>query len=255
LRITKKEICMNEKSTHDAGITPAQTDLERHGSDPTNAEARTGDRSAYRLGRWIAGGGLVVATFVYLLTGTAFAQTDTAATSLRQSFIERLAEKLGVTSDELTSLAEDAANEIIDEAVERGDLTEEQGNRLRERIASGAPPLGFGHGRGGFGSHGVRFSLDTIAGTLGMTTEDLRSELRDGASLTDIIATQGSTVDEVVDALVAEAESRLDQAGEDGRLTRAQADEILADLPDRLTETIESDVLGRPHHHAFHRWR
>jgi polyhydroxyalkanoate synthesis regulator phasin len=250
---------MNEKSTHDLGNTPAQPDPDRHDSDLTSAEARTSDRSACRLGRWIAGGGLVVATFVFLVTGTAFAQSDTAATSLRQSFIERLAEKLGVTTDELTNAAESAANEIIDEAVERGDLTEEQGNRVRARIASDLPFFGLGHGHGGgfgdCGPLGVRFSLDTIAGTLGMSIEDLRSELRDGTPLTDIIAAQGSTVDEVVDALVADAESRLDQAVTDGQLTREQADEVLAGLSDRLTEMFESDVSGRPHHHSFRRWR
>ncbi|MDI3339471.1 MAG: hypothetical protein QJR03_02945 [Sphaerobacter sp.] len=42
-------------------------------------------------------------------------------------------------------------------------------------------------------------------------------------ALTDIIAAHGSTVEQVVDALVADAKTRLDQAVADGRLTQAQA--------------------------------
>src|SRR3972149_4129556 len=73
------------------------------------------------------------------------------------TFLSKLADKLGVSEDELKTAIQDTRIEMIDEAVDSGQLTEEQGQRLKERIEEGDLGIGFGprHGEGRFrGGHG-----------------------------------------------------------------------------------------------------
>lgn len=204
--------------------------------------------------RWfgIAGGGAALAlSAVLLLGGAAFAQTDdTSATNLGQSFVDKLAGKLGLTTEELESSIDEARNEAIDDAVASGQLTKEQGEAMRERAANGPGWFGFGHGRGpsAFGrvSFGSALNLDTIAETLGMTTEELQVELEAGSTLSEIITAQGSTVADVVDALMVDVQAELDAAVAAGGLTQEQADERLIETEERLTEAINNDDLKGP---------
>ena len=90
--------------------------------------------------------------------------------------------------------------------------------------------------------HGV--TLDTVADTLGMSVDDLTTEMQSGSTLEEIITEHGSTVDAVVSALVEQARTSLDTAVENGRLTQEQVDNILSSLPDRLTQMIENGFSG-----------
>jgi polyhydroxyalkanoate synthesis regulator phasin len=223
------------------------TDNQIEESSATHEPHR--ERATGSVRRWLGGGALALALSALLLGGTALAQGSTSnASGLQQSFMERLAQKLGLSNEELESTIDEAGNEVIDEAVTNGDLTEEQGDALRQQLETqpGFPSFGRRHGDGPGVGCGV--DLETVATTLGMTTDELRAELDAGTALTDIISAHGSTVEAVVDALVAERQAELEAAVADGRLTQAQADEILADLPARLTDMIESDMLGPWHH-------
>src|SRR3972149_1468835 len=69
------------------------------------------------------------------------------------TFISKLAGKLGVSEDELTTAIKDTRIEMIDEAVADGRLTQEQADRLKERADEGGflfPPR---HGEGRFRGH------------------------------------------------------------------------------------------------------
>ena len=198
-----------------------------------------------------AGVGAVLALSVMLIFGgAAFAQTDEASgTSLGQAFVDKLAEKLGLTSDELESAMDEARSEAIDDAVASGDLTEEQGEALKERAANGPGWFGFGPGGPGGVRHaafGGAIDLDVIAETLGMTTAELQAELEAGATLSEIITAQGSTVEAVVDALIVDVRADLDTAVAEGDITQEQADERLIETEERLTEAINNDSLMGP---------
>ncbi len=80
--------------------------------------------------------------------------------------------------------------------------------------------------------------LETIAEALGMTTEDLMSELQDGQSVAEVAEAQGVDLDTVVDAVLAEIEERLDTLVENGRLTQEEADERLENARERVTERM-----------------
>jgi polyhydroxyalkanoate synthesis regulator phasin len=216
---------------------------------PIEAGATTRDSARKPSGfrRWIAGGMLGIALGAMLLGGTAVAQSDSDGSGLGQSFIDRLAEKLGMTPDELETTIKETQAEAIDAAVADGRLTEEQGEALKERVDSGPGFLRLMPNTGRAGTHAFRhldINLATIASELGMTTDELRDELAAGSTLGDVITEHGSTVEEIVTTLVSDAGSELDEAVANGNLTQEQALQILANLPERLTQMIESGLPG-----------
>jgi len=99
----------------------------------------------------------------------------------------------------------------------------------------GAPYGWHGGGPGfGFWGGGPSVVFDAAAEALGLTPEQLFSELRAGNSLADIAEAQGVDLQAVYDAMnatrVEAMKTAIQQAVEDGRLTQAQADWILQGL-------------------------
>lgn len=217
------------------------------GQTPTEADGTVphGARRPGAFRPWLAGGAIGIALAAVLLGGGALAQSGTDESGLEQTFLDRLAGKLGMTTDDLRTTIQQTQVEVVDEAVANGQLTEEQGTELRDRIQSGDGLFRLmpgRHGLGGFGFRDLGINLGTIATKLGMTTDELRTQLESGSTLSDIITAKGSTVEAIVTALVADAQTPLDDAVANGDLTRAQADQILANLPDRLTQMIENGL-------------
>jgi polyhydroxyalkanoate synthesis regulator phasin len=196
---------------------------------------------------WLGGGVLGFALCAALLGGTAFAASSATSTDLGQAFIDKLAQNLGISSADLQTKIKESGDATVDDAVTNGQLTQEQGDRLKQRFDSGAGVFDFGRAFGMGPGCGLGMDLDTLASTLGLTTDQLQTQLRAGTSLTDIITNQGKTVDEVVTALVAAQKTTLDQAVTDGKLTQAQEDQILNDLPARLTDMIDNGHFGGRH--------
>src|SRR5690349_18648351 len=65
--------------------------------------------------------------------------------------------------------------------------------------------------------------LASAAAVIGITVEQLRTELATGLSIAQVAANHGSSGQAVIDALVAEAKAKLDAAVAAGRITQAQA--------------------------------
>jgi hypothetical protein len=167
-----------------------------------------------------------------------------AATSAQEgdgpvgSFLGKVAEKLGVSQDELETAIEEAKLETIDEAVAEGRLTEDQAARLRERVEEGGglfPPSGFrGHHRG----HGLL--LDAAAAALDMPKEDLVEQLRDGGTFAEVAEARGLSAEEFTSALLDQVKSALDAKVAEEKLTQERADAIY----DRIEGTIDDIVSG-----------
>jgi hypothetical protein len=66
----------------------------------------------------------------------------------------------------------------------------------------------------------------------------LRAELRDGQTLAEVARAKGKPVEDLVDAVVAATTKKLDDAVADGRLTKAQRDELVAGLEQRTTAAV-----------------
>ena len=104
----------------------------------------------------------------------------------------------------------------------------------------------------------AKVSLETAATTIGISEDDLRTALEDGQTLAEVATANGVEPQAVIDALVAEATTRLDEAVADGRIEQADADERLADLTERITTAVNEGFPAakgaRPERDARGEW-
>ena len=180
--------------------------------------------------------------------GVAIAASDSSPAEENQAVLDAAAKKLGISSSKLSDALKQALKERVDAAVSAGRLTKEEGDALKQRIDSEDFPLFGGLHARGFGHFGFLGKLDAATDYLDLTEAQLRTQLESGKSLAQIARAQGKSVDGLVDALVDAAKEHVDRAVDAGRLTRAQADEMLNDLRDRITNLVNATGLsGRPH--------
>ena len=155
--------------------------------------------------------------------GAAIAATQLSPKQESQAVLNDAASQLGVTPTELSAALKSALVKRIDAAVAAGRITKAQGDEMKQRVESGDFPLfGFGPGPGMFEHHEIFGGLDAAATYLGLTEDELRSELGNGKSLADVAKAHGKTVDGLVQALVTDAKKHLDEAVADGHLTKAR---------------------------------
>lgn len=155
--------------------------------------------------------------------------------SLWNAFLDQLAAALNIQRTALDSAMTTAGNNTIDAAVQQGTLTQAEADALKARIQSGdlGAIWGGGHGRGrGMPAIGGvhQAMVDAAAATLGITSDELFTQLRDGATLAEIAQANGTTEEAVTKAALAAAKTALDQAVAAGTLTQAQADSMYAQL-------------------------
>jgi polyhydroxyalkanoate synthesis regulator phasin len=203
----------------------------------------------------------VAAGLLLVGAGGAFAAGKlTSPKEERQAVINDAAKRLGIEPAKLSDALTKALEDRVDAAVADGRITKAEGEALKARIEAGDAPLFFGGGRHhgpGFGHHRGP-GLDAAAKYLGITEAQLRTELQNGKSLADVAKAHGKTVDGLVDAVVDEAKTRLDAAVKAGKLTQAQANEMLSDLKDRITDFVNGRFPAPPfgdHHGDRHGFR
>ncbi|MEX2246110.1 MAG: hypothetical protein WEC75_05440 [Dehalococcoidia bacterium] len=171
-----------------------------------------------------------------------------------QSFLDRVASKLGIERSKLDQAIEDARSDEIDEAVQSGDLSHEQADSLKERLDQlpedfggfrGGPGFQFRFGmeQGGFKS-GIGFGDADLAEFLGITQEQLREELSaEDATLATVAEAHEKSRDELKAFLSAGVTEKLDAAVADGTLAQERADEIAANHSEMLDNLIDGNGL------------
>jgi hypothetical protein len=166
-----------------------------------------------------------------------------------QAVIADAAKQLGIEPAKLSDALKKAQENRVDAAVTAGRLTKAEGDALKARIESGETPL-VGAPLHEFHHFGPGPGLDAAATYLGLTATQLRTELESGKTLAQIATSHGKTADGLVSALVDAAKKRLDAAVTAGRLTRSEADSLLAGLEDRITDVVNGRL---PHSFGDHR--
>ena len=92
-----------------------------------------------------------------------------------------------------------------------------------------APMMAWSHAGGcGCVISGTNTIHDTIAKTLGITTEQLYAERSAGKTLAQIAKDKGVSEQQLTDAVLAALKQFTDQAVKDGRITQAQSDWVQA---------------------------
>ncbi len=147
--------------------------------------------------------------------------TPNAAQQGNQKFIDALAQRLGISSQQLQS-----------------DISQ-------ARQDAGLPANGGFGGRGGPGGPrgGFRpfFDQQAAAQAIGITPQQLQSELP-GKSLAQVATNHGKQASDVVSALTTAADTRIDQAVSSGRLTADQGNTQKTDAANRINQLVNQTM-------------
>lgn len=118
--------------------------------------------------------------------------------------------------------------------VDAGTITQAQADAVSGALKDARPP----HGPKGIGAKGLGNGLAAAASALGVTEQELHTALHSGQTIADVARSKNVDPQKVIDAVVAAQKTAIEQAVTDGKLTRAQADEILANVADRVTSMV-----------------
>jgi hypothetical protein len=182
--------------------------------------------------------------------GGAYAASNT--TSPRQQFLNDVAGRLHVSPQRLQDALKGAFTDQLAAAVKAGKLTQAQANKIQQRIANGKFPLGFArHGFGGRkhgffrgpGRFGPGGKVGVVSKYLGLTPQQILTQLRSGKSLAQIATEHGKTAAGLKSALTDAVKKRLDTAKANKMITDSQEQLILGRLSSRLDKLINRKGL------------
>jgi len=142
-------------------------------------------------------------------------------------------------------------SEALQVLVDDGTLTEAQRDAVVETLQNARPDRGEFRER--LGQRGPR-GAGEIAEILGLEGSEMREALRNGSSIAELAEAQGIDSADVVDAIVARAEERLETAVENGRIDDTQAAEMLTQAAERAEDLVNGEIeFGgrRGHHRGF----
>ena len=91
--------------------------------------------------------------------------------------------------------------------------------------------------------------LDAVSSLLGITSDELKTELRSGKSLAEIATEKGVDTQKVIDAIVAEMTEKVNEKVAEGRITQDQADTMLANAVERVTAMVNGEHPARAFGH------
>jgi hypothetical protein len=80
--------------------------------------------------------------------------------------------------------------------------------------------------------------VKTSADTIGIQPKDLVTELKSGKSIAQVAQEHNVDPQKVIDALVAKADARIDQAVQNGKLTQDRANTLKAKVPDAAAKVV-----------------
>ena len=164
---------------------------------------------------------------------------------MQEAYLNALAARLGLSVDQLKEAQKQARIDLINKAVADGTLTQEQANQRIQAIQSGQGPgqpgagqrgqerpgrgqrgqQGPGQGQGQRGP-GMPGPGQAIADLLGMTPQEIRTELQAGKSLAQIAEAKGVSRDTLKAKILETQKARLDAAVAAGRMTAEQAQQV-----------------------------
>ncbi len=188
----------------------------------------------------VAGGGLIAAVVlaVAALGGSiSQAQTPTDSSGARTAYEQALADQLGVSVDQLEAARQAALNNVLEQAVANGKITEEQAQNIRDHPF--AARRGLLRNAAQRLHNAVADVFSAAAKTIGISNDEMKTDLQNGQSLAQIAADHNVSTDALKAGITSEVQSQLDQAVANGTIDQAKADKISAALAQRLDTLIQ----------------
>jgi len=217
-------------------------------SNPNNPTGRSGLNRAVAAGLTLGVLGGTAAGLVFGVPGlTSAASSDTVMQPA--AIVQQVDDTDPPTDAPVDAPAEAGARlrDTLQTLVDDGTITAEQADAVTARLVENRPDRGDrseGRGEGGGpGLFGRGVASEALTDLLGLDAQELRQQLRDGATLSEIATAQGVDPQAVIDELVAELTERVDNAVENGRIDQADADQKLADAEAKITDMVDN---GRP---------
>ena len=197
----------------------------------------------------LAGSAVIVALLAIGGAATVFAAGGTATPGATnqptraQQFLNRLANNLGITTDKLQQGLKTTADQSIDNALANGKITPAQAAKAKAKVDAGnglSAFTRFFHARARNSAVLRGAAWQDIAKELNTTPQDLKTQIQSGKTLKEIITSQNKSVDDVVNAVVAQTKVQLDPAVTNGKITQQRENTILSSLKTRLTNLINN---------------
>ncbi|MEQ8717255.1 MAG: hypothetical protein RIE08_06560 [Acidimicrobiales bacterium] len=141
----------------------------------------------------------------------------------------------GAQDGDDTATAPEAAHGpgmVLDDLVADGVISQDQADAIEEAFVT--------HRMEAREARGA-FDLEVITDLLGLSGEEIHEALVGGQTLADLAMDQGVAVDDLIDAIVAERQSMLDEKVDAGVLTDEQAAEISEGLVERVTARVNGE--------------
>jgi hypothetical protein len=159
---------------------------------------------------------------------------------------ELLAQSLGISVERLRDAQKVARDQMIQEAVQSGRLTQEQADRLKNRQPGQLFDRNFQKFPGPIAA-GLRNVFAAAAKAIGITEQQLSEGLRSGKSIAEIADDNNVDRDDLIDEMLDELNAAIDQAQRDGKITAEQATRLKQGLEDHIEKAVDhKGGEGRP---------
>ena len=158
-----------------------------------------------------------------------------AASAACTDFISHFASDLGTTQAKVGDAFQQAAGQTLADEVKNGQLTQAQADAIKAKLAGKQPcalATGLAPGAKAGTAQYTQALMSAAASALGITPQQLRTDLAGGMTLSQIAAAQKPAVteDQFRTRLIANIKPLLDKAVTDQKLTSAQEQQILQRL-------------------------
>ncbi len=191
-----------------------------------------------KLNRYAVGALAATATLVVGGGVALGAANDGDRTTRCEQRAARIAERRGVTVDQLEANVEARLLARIDAAEKAGLISSARATNLRERMSDGSLCGAAARVRVKIAARGM---LAAGARFLGLDRAELRAQLP-GHSLADLAEQQGKSASALEAAMVAPANARLAKAVADGKVTKERAQAVLERL-EQAAERLATHVV------------
>lgn len=166
--------------------------------------------------------------------------------SAKQQFVDRLAQNLNVSTDQLMSALKTTELQTVDDLLANGKITQAQADKLKDAINSGKD-LGLGRllaARAKIAVAVRREIVKSAADAIGITPAALATELKAGKSIADVAAEHNVSLDTVKSTVTSDAKAKLDKLVAAGKITQAREDKLMQTLANNLDKILNAKKGG-----------
>lgn len=208
------------------------------------------------LGAFLAGP--IIATASSQKAAAPAAGTAGTAESYCNQYLNDVASRLNVGVDKLKQAGVGAADDLLAQLVKDGKLSQDQANKIKQRIGSGdvcsnLKNMGSkqGAGPGHFNMQNLQkylgVAVANVAKNLNLTSDQLKAQVQSGKTLSQIAQAKGVSETKLQTIVTNAVQDALKQAVAAGDLTQAQADMITKQLTSnpQMLERILTQPFGQ----------